>query len=588
MVSERTGKEVEPSVLKTFPLTVAGMKKPQAFRRAATAQPSSMQAPGLLDRPIRRQSVMPSGNTHQLSQPAAESENDLMKFRTWARNAITSQQNDIDRIQGAVSRLERMINSFQDFMVEVRNEMTVGTQSRDQMNEEALAPIREDIMFLRKHIRTTEHRVAVSLGDVTDGVQKPSSEVNEFNGVTEELQYLKRRIESLEAGSRGAFVPTVTREMGSPILGRDGPGRDQGQNSSMAQAGPKTPSLHVRQRVRKRAPKTASCTSPGLRKGPGTWSYTGLYSLPSVRSAILAFGMNFTARTTSKAIDMLETYVNESQQQNTPNGLMYGTITPGDGDMAKKSELPKRTHDEMGEVIEDSFGGKQRQSPLPQKIRKISAGSAKQNAVADETPSNIHDRPTTPEVSAIGPLSHELSPILGDFDNQGEFIYARDELDTDYRPSHSNTQDSSKQLARRSGRASLTTATANTAPKSSDSATKPSAAEPHSALNKENEKEAQIQMEARNTVHEAILPPTSNIDESQVLMSAPPTSLGSATARTQSTSTITTTSGNRYNGKPFKPFKCGVCCKRWKNFGGLQYVSIKTLPLIALLLMSRI
>ena len=587
LVSEHTGKEVKPLVAKTFPLTVAGMKKPPIIRRAATTQPSLPQLPGLQDRPIRRQSVMPTTNGNMSSLSEVESENDLVRFRVWAKDAITSQQNDIDRIQGAVSRIERDMNSFKNFMAEVRNEMAISWQSRQPLDDEALVAIREDMKSLRQQVHATERRVTLSFEDATKDVRKANRKSDEFSGVKEDLQCLKSRIESLEIGNGGALVTVNSRDIGLPAVGRSslggGPiqssllmnvGRDMphGGNSS---AVPKTPSMHPRPEEHRSAPEAATRASHTLRTGSERWCYTGPHLLPNVRSACDAFGMTRSARTTRNAIERLENHVNESRQQYTRNGLIYGIVKLVDGTTVQKPETPKRTHEEMQGANENSFLGEKPQFTLPQKIRKISAGSAKRSTAAVEKPATLPDRSSSSNASEIGPRIPESSPILGDYDDQGEFLYARKDVDIDYQPSSPpKSQDSPKQPSRRTKRLSLTTATPNAAPKRIGNRRKSSLATTKlsNTINKENENDVSSEIEGVETGEESILPSIEKDNALKAAISPPPPTSDPATAGTPPTPAAPRAAATSRMARPVKPFKCGVCGKRWKNLDGLRYV----------------
>jgi hypothetical protein len=626
LVSELTGKEVEPLMLKTFPLAVPGMKKPPGFQRAATVQPSLPQSPVLLDRHIRRQSVMPSTNGTPPSLPEVESQKDLARFRTWAKNAITGQQKDIDRIQGTVSRIEKDMSSFKDFMQEVRIELATSGQSRHLLNE-GQAAIREDMNSLRKQVHTSEQRVALSLEEASqtsktawEGVARDvlkvsrkvsevdslkdelhnlttrlqnlenlmgdgpqiSQESNEINDVKGDLQYLKIRIESLESGSRGALVSAGGYEVASPEAEHHSTGGAEEPHRRISDTVPGMLSMLARPEAHGTALESTRDASLILRTGSVRWSYTGPQSLRSVRSACVAFGMTRMTRANQpipRAIEMLEKYVNESQQQNTPNGRVYGMAAPIQVTAAQKRGTPKRPHEE----VEALFDEEHSQFAHPKRIRKISAGSAKRNAVAietSETPDPLQDLPSPPQNSAkIVPPVHNSSPILGDYDNHGEYIYAKDDVDHGYQPAlKPKPKDTSKRPVGRRKRVSLTTATPNTAPKRPSRRRKSSlsTAALKNTSNKENETEAPSQTEGPEAADDTILPSIEKDDGFQVrIPPAPPTFEPRTRAFRATAATPATT-------RQAKPFKCGVCGKQWKNLDGLRYVSIAPLSSIEL------
>lgn len=145
IVSERTGHKANVSVIERFPLTLPGATKPPRSRRASTVQPSYRAGtPSLVNhRPVSN-SILPPIVEKQLQE--------LDKFKDWAKTAIETQQNDVDRIGGAFDRLERDMVSFKAFMEEVRTELATYRQFQENLKDEELRVIKQDLFGIRAEL----------------------------------------------------------------------------------------------------------------------------------------------------------------------------------------------------------------------------------------------------------------------------------------------------------------------------------------------------------------------------------------------------------------------------------------------------
>ena len=149
VVSEHTGEKATLSIQQKIPLVAPGIaKKYPANRRAATLQPMPrQQTPSKMVREGAASSV--SGSM----PPARDVSGKEVAISNWAGEAIKSQQKDIDRISGTVSRIERDMASFKDFMIEVRAELEANRITRKtqyKSNQEQLVWLQEDLKELRQ------------------------------------------------------------------------------------------------------------------------------------------------------------------------------------------------------------------------------------------------------------------------------------------------------------------------------------------------------------------------------------------------------------------------------------------------------
>ena len=238
VVSEETGEKATVSVQQKIPLVAPGAKK--AVRRAATLQPMPRhQTPSFLNQEVQARPV--SGTMQPPPKPSQRI--DVPRSSTRLEDAIKSQQRDIDRISGAVARIEKDMDSFQEFMVEMRAELEanrVTRKTQQESNREQLAWLQEDLNELRQEngefqqdLREEElpdiknkleqlQQEIDSQGHITGlpNEDRPPASVNEFqrevlyirrkcnqvDGVKAELQRLQKRLNDMEGKRRNSFV----------------------------------------------------------------------------------------------------------------------------------------------------------------------------------------------------------------------------------------------------------------------------------------------------------------------------------------------------------------------------------------------
>ena len=241
VISEETGKNTAISVQQKIPLAAPGQKKPQAVRRAATVQPTPRnQAPSL--------SVghsNPRLNVPMLPPAQEKSGREVAKLPDWQEDAIQRQQMDIDRISGAVARIEKDMSSFKDFMAEVRAELAANRATRktqQDMNQEQFTWLQEDMKDVRQdngafqqELRGEElpdirHQLeqlrreidskdrftvlpnleSLSSADVKKllgmDVVKMTRKSNEIDGLKIDLQNLQKRLKDMEEKRQDSFA----------------------------------------------------------------------------------------------------------------------------------------------------------------------------------------------------------------------------------------------------------------------------------------------------------------------------------------------------------------------------------------------
>lgn len=220
VISEGTGEKAKVSVLKSFPLTHPGAKKPTASRRASTAQPAARgQSQSLQSEIVRRQ----ISNTTMMPPPAKEPASDLAIFNTRTdngtsfnqrdidritrvENAISSQQKDTDRITGAIDRLERNMKSLKDIMKEICTELGAARQAQTTAGAEDLVDgLRQQIDSIAEKSDVSAANLTRSFNDdldvIAEDIVKVGQKANEMDALKEELQQMNAKLLHLEATS---------------------------------------------------------------------------------------------------------------------------------------------------------------------------------------------------------------------------------------------------------------------------------------------------------------------------------------------------------------------------------------------------
>lgn len=147
VISERTGTKATASVIERFPLILAGTAKPPRAARASTVQPSHRAGtPSVINHRHATSSMLPPIDERQLQE--------LEKFKDWAKSAIQTQQHDIDRIGGAVDRMERDLKSFKIFMEEIRAEVITHRQAEDSQKDEELGVLKRDLRAIQTELNS--------------------------------------------------------------------------------------------------------------------------------------------------------------------------------------------------------------------------------------------------------------------------------------------------------------------------------------------------------------------------------------------------------------------------------------------------
>lgn len=205
VISEQTGNEAIISVQQKIPLVAPSTRKLPPVQRAATVQP--------VPRHLTPNILIPDGEPRPINgtmlPPAQDMRGkDVAKFKTWAEDVLKSQQKDIDRINGAVSRIEKDMKSFKDFMGEVRAELSANRATRktqQDLNQEQIAWLQEDLKEFRQE----------------NGVFQQDLREEELPDIRNQLDQLRQEIDSQEQATRfpnNVSLPVSVDEFKGDVL----------------------------------------------------------------------------------------------------------------------------------------------------------------------------------------------------------------------------------------------------------------------------------------------------------------------------------------------------------------------------------
>ncbi|KAG4435197.1 hypothetical protein IFR05_009305 [Cadophora sp. M221] len=278
VVTEEDGDKAKISILKCFPLSIAASKKPAGTGRAATIQPSPRIQHSGLGTPVHlHKSVVsrtPCPDDRLSLLPPSVTVSEVTKFKTWAEDAINSQQKDIDRISRTINGIKQDMRLFKNFMIEVRSELASSRHQQlpDPIGEEDLSALREDLDGLRQQVKENGQAISKvsgelpsrSLQDIAQDVEKVSQKVSKVDGLKSELERMRARVKSLEDSRlSNVSAPAVSSRQLRLISGPNKRRQNQTDNlRSPSQDSPTEP-LQKRRRAALSSPNEDNSSTAG-------------------------------------------------------------------------------------------------------------------------------------------------------------------------------------------------------------------------------------------------------------------------------------------------------------------------------------
>lgn len=201
-ISAVTGEKANLNILEKLPLISPDVRKPSAPKRASTVQPLGRR---------KSSNVQPDTNGNRaafssmLPPPTkADSIPDYSRFKVWAQETISKQQNDINRLSDTLVRVEGEMGTFRDFMTEVRAELASNQefQKKQIQSERGLAKVFGEVDQLQEHINVLDLELRGKSGQslskdieiIISDMQQVIEKAYEVNDVKTEVQKLKTMV----------------------------------------------------------------------------------------------------------------------------------------------------------------------------------------------------------------------------------------------------------------------------------------------------------------------------------------------------------------------------------------------------------
>jgi hypothetical protein len=208
IVSEESGEQAFLRVRRKFSLT--GPQSPSVNRQDGREQPISLIGNGaeVEHKPRQQESKMAPSRSDSDPLPG------LIRFAEWAEDAIAGQRNDISRISTIVSKIEKDMRSFKDFMIETRRDLATVPGGKPWASmKRSVTLLEEEMGSLRTELEArpggaypgVDNGVKLSaeeLDVLTSSITKISQKVNEVESLKMELQFMKTRLKRFEEGAR--------------------------------------------------------------------------------------------------------------------------------------------------------------------------------------------------------------------------------------------------------------------------------------------------------------------------------------------------------------------------------------------------
>jgi len=207
IVSEETGEQAFLRVRRKFSLT--GPQSPSVNRQEGREQPISL----IGNTPDTEHKTEPTANTIAPLVNGSDPLPGLIRFTKWAEDAIDGQRKDISRISTVVSKIEKDMRSFKDFMIETRRDLATVPGGKPWASmRRSVASLEEEVGSIRIEMKarpsagySNDDGVKLSVDELdvlTSSITKISQKVNEVESLKMELEFMKTRLKRFEEASR--------------------------------------------------------------------------------------------------------------------------------------------------------------------------------------------------------------------------------------------------------------------------------------------------------------------------------------------------------------------------------------------------
>jgi hypothetical protein len=424
VISETTGEATKPIVIKSLPISKASTQK--VSKRASTTQPFGRMTSSVQPEMNENHSAfgsMPPPSVNRNPVP------DYSEFKAWAEDVIGNQQKDIDRVSNTLHHIEGEMQTFRDFMTEVRMELAANLEPQQNMlqDRDNLVKVSGDLRRLQNHVEAMDAQEArgksgESLGRdieiIISDMLQVSEKAHEVDGLKADIEQLKDVVVGIAELSQP--VPASTEIDDLKLELRALQSRLKSAEEAIKQ-GPTPPTISkMPSTISKKPPSKATrASSRAGKRHPRV-------EIPVRREHLQALGGH-------------DLQVEPEVQIRSDTVRAEPLILPIEGpeNIPQDSSL-KRKHNELEQASvapEEILP----QTAPPRKRRRVSQKSQIEiSARTAENEPHVRFQSSKREVIEIPSSDRGASPMIGDYTEN----YAMDDVDVDYQPSSKRFQQS--------------------------------------------------------------------------------------------------------------------------------------------------
>jgi hypothetical protein len=459
VISETTGETAKPNVIKSLPISKAGTQK--VSKRASTIQPLGR----------KTSSVQPDMNGHHSafdSMPppsiSRSSVPDYSEFKAWAQEVIGNQQRDIDRVSNTLHHIEGEMQTFRDFMTEVRLELAANLEPRQNLlqDRDDLIKVSGELRKLQNHVEAMDNAEVRGISGeslsrdieiIISDMLQVSEKAHEVDGLKAEFQQLKSQVAGIAESTNPAPISNEIEDLRLEL--RTLQSRLKLAEEAVDQGPP---------------PPTVPTVPEAVSEKPSPMTSTILNTIPKNSPPITSTVPGAISKTAPLKVTRAILQA-EKRHPRVEIPVRREHLKPQGGqDLQVEQEIQARSETdrvespvlpiEVPEDIPQDSSSKRKHNEFeqssvnpnepisepvpPRKRRKISQKSQIDISLRN-TENEPHVRFQSPrrEVIEIPSFEREASPILGDYTEN----YAMDDVDVDYQPASKRTLQSTATLS---------------------------------------------------------------------------------------------------------------------------------------------
>jgi len=419
IISETTGEKTTPIVIKSLPLSKAGSQK--VSKRASTIQPLGRKALSVQPEMHDNHSALGSMPAPSISRNSVP---DYSEFKAWAQEVIGNQQKDIDRVSNTLHHIEGEMQTFRDFMMEVRTELAAHLEPRQNIfqDRDNLARVSEELRKLQEQVEAIDGQeirgksgesLSRDIEIIISDMLQVSEKAHEVDGLNAEIQQLKSQVVGMPGFANSAPTSTDIDDLRLEL--RSLQSRLKLAEEAVKQGPP--PSTTMPDAVSKKLPPKATSTISQVGK-----RHPRVEILVRREHLKTHGGHSLQAEPEIRA----RSEINRVESPVLPIEVLE--------DIPQHSSL-KRKHNEVEQSSVAPSVSTEETFPEPPPARKRRRVSQKSQIESSSrtTENELHVRSSSPrrDVMEIPSSDRGISPILGEYTQN----YAMDNVDVDYQSS---------------------------------------------------------------------------------------------------------------------------------------------------------